>query len=67
MIANTATQVHDPKHLSTLAATAALAAQICSQTADGKIVLSRWGHAATFETVAEANAWLDRVTGDCRA
>lgn len=51
------------KAFDTLAARAALAGQACTKTATGHIVLSRWGHAATFDTSAEAGAWLDRVTG----
>lgn len=53
----------DAKRLATLAARAALAGHQCTRAADGSITFSRWARSVTFDDLAEAEAWLDRVTG----
>lgn len=49
------------KTLSTLQARAALAGMTCTRTGAGNIVLSRFGGAWIFSTLAKADAWLDRI------
>lgn len=51
------------KAVITLAARAALAGHVCSIAEGGSISLSRWGRSMSFDDVATASAWLDKVTG----
>lgn len=53
----------DAKRLATLAARAALAGHQCTRAVDGSITFSRWARSVTFDDVADAEAWLDRVCG----
>lgn len=49
------------KSFETLVARAALAGRTCKHTDAGYIVLGQFGGAWIFDTVDQANAWLDRM------
>lgn len=51
----------DRKQVATLQARAALAGFELVQLADGTFLASRWGMFRSFDHMAAASAWLDRV------
>lgn len=50
--------VIDLKAFDTLRAQAALQGYTCGCTAEGWIIIRRFGMSAVFDTVADASAWL---------
>ncbi|HMN92225.1 MAG TPA: hypothetical protein PKC60_03245 [Hydrogenophaga sp.] len=53
----------ETKRWSTLQARAALAGHTCHLDGAGRIVLARWGRCMAFGSLAQAEAWLARVSG----
>jgi len=53
----------DPKAFDTLRARAALSGYTCGRTAEGWIVLRRFGGSAVFDSIADATAWLNLRVG----
>lgn len=51
------------KAWATFQARAALAVYTTTKNAAGWIVVCRFGHTTSFNTLAKAEAWLDRVIG----
>lgn len=53
----------DAKAFDTLRARAALSGHTCGRTAEGWIVLRRFGGSAVFDSIADATAWLEHRAG----